>query len=92
MFIYLVGREGAKSPAEEVSLPWRIGNLGERMLDDLMDEEAKKLGLQAWGPLKTGVDGGKLDLTCLRRRVREAKEASLSVPSSKDAGGGEALA
>ena len=43
----LVGREGTKSPAEEESLPWSKGNLGERTLNDLMEEEAKKLGLQA---------------------------------------------
>ena len=82
-----MGREETYSPAEEVSLPWRIGNLGERTLNDLMEEEAKKLGLEAWGPLKAGLDEGKLDLACLRRRVREAKEASLSVPSPKGAGG-----
>ena len=47
IFVDLVGREGTKSPAEDESLPRNIGNLGERALNDLMEEDAKKLGLPA---------------------------------------------
>ena len=58
------------------------------MLNDLMEEEAKRLDLQACVLPRTGLEGGKEEWTRLMRREREAKEESLSVSSSRGAEGG----
>ena len=62
------------------------------MLNDLMEEEAKRLDLQACVLPRAGLEGGKEEWTRLMRREREAKEESLSVSSSRGAEGGGAPA